>query len=121
MSVYRPITSPLNVLYQQAPREVQQQISKLPLEEMQAYVFYLANCLQPGDIAKLITHVPQVAINGDDHIVLQNGDTLRRPRAAQLQEAGLLDYVERRKSRKKVMCAPLLPTIYFSKGCEFLY
>jgi len=100
---YKPITSPLDVHYQGAPAAVRQQIAALSSQQMQAYIYYLRRHLQPHQIPRMIVAVPQVAVNADRGIVLQNGRVLSATNEKQLLECSLLNYQERRQSRKKVI------------------
>eukprot|EP00698_Gefionella_okellyi_P023670 TRINITY_DN8152_c0_g1_i1.p1 TRINITY_DN8152_c0_g1~~TRINITY_DN8152_c0_g1_i1.p1 ORF type:complete len:451 (-),score=58.84 TRINITY_DN8152_c0_g1_i1:254-1606(-) len=95
--------------YGEAPRFIQARIEQLVVSRLDARVFYLAGILAPHDIPRLLTDVPQIAINGDQHIRLQNSKhfTSTSPIDYQVRvgENVLITYTERRRSRKKVIAS----------------
>jgi len=75
-----------------------------------AYVHYISRYFPKSDetasglMVALLTRIPAVAINGDGHIELQNGQMASSYMAAQESADGtLLSYDERKLSRKKLI------------------
>lgn len=65
-------------------------------------VFYLSHLVRPDQLARLITDVPAICINGDSFIRLQSGEEIV---SGVYDDAILLSRRERRQARKKLIAS----------------
>jgi hypothetical protein len=80
-----------------------------------ARIYYMRSCVPPADVGRYLTDVPAIAVSGDQHIMLQNGEHTSSPGA---QLPGLISFAERRRARKKAIVSWELAYAHGGYGCR---